>query len=263
MEDRNDKSNPTASGEAVSKDQTTRFGEEGGRGWARRCWDLILSIPVGTCLSWLMILAMAWVVPASLWRGDYPLAAMAVLAVGVSLLPALLQRNYRIVLPWELVFLIVLQLHLHTFWGVWLRLYDSQWYWDNLLHLKGTMIVSFLGFLCAYALHASKRLRLSGPFLALFTVVFGNALGAWWEIIEFIVDKTFQKNTQYGLDNTMSDLIYNLFGSLLAAGLGWLYVRYTHPEDRRRLAKPLGKLLGWAMDGPIPGRTDKAKKETV
>lgn len=235
------------------QESTTCPGDGRGSDWMR--W--LLSIPLGTFLSWLMILAMAWVVPASLWRGDYPLAIMAFLAVGVSLLPALVQRNSRIVLPWELVFLIVLQLHLHTFWGVWLRLYDSQWFWDNLLHLQGTMIVSFLGFLCAYALHASKRLRLSGPFLALFTVIFGNALGAWWEIAEFLVDKTLKKNTQYGLDNTMMDLIHNFVGSLLAAGLGWLYVRFTHPEERRRLAEPLGKLVGAVMAGDVPERKEE------
>lgn len=245
---------PAASQAGSQQEQSTVCPGDGrGSGWIR--W--LLSIPLGTCLSWIMILAMAWVVPASLWRGDYPLAVMAVLAVGVSLLPALVQRNSRIVLPQELVFLIVLQLHLHTFWGVWLRLYDSQWFWDNVLHLQGTMIVSFLGFLCAYALHASKRLHLTGPFLALFTVVFGNALGAWWEIAEFVVDKTLKKNTQYGLDNTMMDLIHNFVGSLLAAGLGWLYVRFTHPDDRRRLAEPLGKLVGAVMAGDVPDRKEE------
>ncbi len=104
---------------------------------------------LGTVLSWAIILAMAWVIPAALWHGDWPLAIMATIAVAVSLLPAVLQRNYRIVLPWFLEFLLVLQLHLHTFWGVWLRFYDSQWFWDKLLHLKGTMLVSLVGFLAA------------------------------------------------------------------------------------------------------------------
>ncbi|MEX0979029.1 MAG: hypothetical protein WDZ48_09270 [Pirellulales bacterium] len=209
-----------------------------------RLRQLILDTPLSTALSWFLILGMVWVVPAAIWKGDYPLALMATVAVFVSLLPAILRQNYRVALPWELECLILLQLYLHTFWGVWLRLYDSVWFWDKLLHLKGTLLVSFVGFLIAYALHASGRLRLSGPFLGLFTVVFGNALGVWWEIIEFTVDKTLSKNTQYGLDNTMWDLIYNLAGSLLAAGLGWLYVRYANPEERRRLAQPLADLAG-------------------
>ena len=122
---------------------------------------------LGTALSWTMILAMMWVVPAALWQGDWPLAVMATIAVAVSLLPALLQRNCRIVFPWFLVFLLVLQLHLHTFWGVWLRFYDSQWFWDNLLHMTGTMLVSLVGFYAAYALHISGKVRLTGPTLVL------------------------------------------------------------------------------------------------
>lgn len=214
---------------------------------------------IGTAVSWAMILAMIWVIPAALWLGDWPLAIMATIAVGVSLLPAVLQRNYRIVLPWFLEFLLVLQLHLHTFWGVWLRYYDSHWFWDKLLHLKGTMLVSLVGFLAAYAIHLCGKVRLTGPILGLFTVVFGNALGAWWEIVEFLVDKTLKKNTQYGLDNTMIDLINNLLGSLIAAGLGWVYLKVATRQERRQLAEPLAAVMGSLLSGEISDEQDDCK----
>ena len=216
---------------------------------------------LGTVLSWAMILAMVWVIPAALWRGDWPLAVMAAIAVAVSLLPAVLQHNYRIVLPWFLVFLLVLQLHLHTFWGVWLRYYDSHWFWDKLLHLKGTMLVSLVGFLAAYAIHLCGKVRLTGPILGLFTVVFGNALGAWWEIVEFLVDKTLQKNTQYSLDNTMIDLINNLLGSLIAAGLGGVYLKVATRKERRELAEPLAAVMALLLSGEIPDEQDHCKTQ--
>lgn len=207
-----------------------------------------------------MILAMIWVIPASLWRGDWPLAIMATVAVAVALLPAVLQHNYRIVLPWFLVFLVVLQLHLHTFWGVWLRFYDSHWFWDKLLHLKGTMLVSLVGFLAAYAIHLCGHVRLTWPILGLFTVVFGNALGAWWEIVEFVVDKTLKKNTQYGLDNTMIDLINNLLGSLIAAGLGGVYLKVTTRQERQQLAEPLAAVMGPLLSGEISDEQDNSSE---
>ena len=188
----------------------------------------VLSL-LGIALSWTMILAMMWVILAALWHGDWPLAIKAAIAVAASLLPAILQRNYRIVIPWLLEFLLVLQLHLHTLWGVWLR----------------------LGFLAAYAIHLSGKVRLTGPTLALFTVVFGNAVGAWWEIIEFLVEKTLQKNTQYGLDNTMIDLIYNLFGSLIAAVLGWVYLKVAPRKERQQLAEPLAAAMTPLHSGDI------------
>ena len=216
---------------------------------------------LGTALSWVMILAMIWVIPAALWRGNWPLAIMATVAVAVALLPAILRHNYRIVLPWFLVFLVVLQLHLHTFWGVWLRYYDSHWFWDKLLHLKGTMLVSLVGFLAAYAIHLCGKVRLTGPILGLFTVVFGNALGAWWEIVEFLVDKTLKKNTQYGLDNTMIDLINNLLGSLIAAGLGWVYLKVATRKERRQLAEPLAAVMALLLSGEIPDEQDHCKTQ--
>ena len=103
-----------------------------------------------TVLSWMMILAMTWVIPAALWRGDWPLAVMATIAVAVSLLPAILQRNYRTVFPWFLEFLLVLQLHLHTFWGVWLRYYDSQRFQTILINrLRRVGCFSFRFFSCS------------------------------------------------------------------------------------------------------------------
>jgi len=50
------------------------------------------------------------------------------------------------------------------------------------------------------------------------------------------VDKTLHKNTQYGLDNTMIDLIYNLFGSLIAVVLGWVYLKVAPRKERQQLA---------------------------
>lgn len=73
----------------------------------RRLWQVVLSIPLGAALSWMMILAMAWIVPVELLKGNYPLALMAGIATLVSLLPAALRRSFHIVLPWELEFLVV------------------------------------------------------------------------------------------------------------------------------------------------------------
>ncbi len=121
------------------------------------------------------------------------------------------------------------------------------------------MLASLVGFYAAYALHISGKVRLTGPILGLFTVVFGNALGAWWEIVEFLVDKILQKNTQYGLDNTMIDLIYNLFGSLIAAVLGWVYLKVTPREERQQLADSLAAAMTTLHSGDIHESEEDAR----
>jgi hypothetical protein len=205
-------------------------------------WMLRPSRPL-IVLDRFLIAGMALVAILGLTRQNHAVIALAAAAVLCSLVPGWLRRRYQVALPGVLEFLIVLQLALHVL-GVWLRLYDTHWFWDKILHVQGTMIVSFLGFLWLHALHATGRLRLSGPLLGLFTLVIGNALGAWWEIVEFIVDKTLGKHTQYSLDNTMWDLIDNLVGSLLAAGLGWVYAHHADRVQQRRLAVPMARTLG-------------------
>lgn len=60
-----------------------------------------------------------------------------------------------------------------------------------------------------------------------FSFCFALALGAFWEIFEFVIDGLFgfsmQKN---GLIDTMWDLIVDTLGALIAAVSGYLYIRY-------------------------------------
>jgi hypothetical protein len=184
-----------------------------------------LALLAGGLTVWLMLGSLAWVTGAAAWRENYPVALLAAGALGLGLTPPWVRRRCGLALPCGLEFFIALQLCLHTYWGVWLRYYDRYWFWDKLLHFQGTGLVSFVAFLWLESLRAAGRVRLSGAMPALLAVAVGNALGAWWEIGEFCVDKLLSKNTQYGLDNTMWDLINNLLGSLVAAGLGWLYTR--------------------------------------
>jgi hypothetical protein len=190
-----------------------------------------VALLAGGVTVWLMLGSLAWVTGAAAWRGNYPVALLAAGALGLGLAPPWLRRYRGVALPWALEFVIVLQLCLHTYWGVWLRYYDRYWFWDKLLHFQGTGLVSVVAFLWLHRLDCAGRVRLPRGMLALFAVALGNALGAWWEIGEFCVDQLLRKNTQYGLDNTMWDLINNLLGSLAAAGLGWLHVYRQRPAQ--------------------------------
>ncbi|MCI0457000.1 MAG: hypothetical protein L0Z62_08480 [Gemmataceae bacterium] len=214
-----------------------------------RSWRLL---PVSAWLTWPLIGLTAWVIPAASWGGRLEVALLAALAVALALVPILLRRYRRLALPRLLEVLIALQLCLHTYWGVWLRYYDAFWWWDRLLHIHGALLVSFLGFLWLYARHAAGALRLPIPLLVLFPVLLGNTLGAWWEVAEFLTDKTLGKNTQYGLDNTMWDLINNLLGSLLAAGFAWGYVRHHDAVARRSPAARVAQPIGPASLTPAP-----------
>jgi hypothetical protein len=201
------------------------------------------TVTVTTALSWLMKLILIGSFPYSVYKGDYLYSIAAVVAIALSLTPSIIERNYRVTLPFELDFLITLSIFAHIFFGEQMHFYERFWLWDKILHVYGSAVVSLLAFILVYTFHSTGKLRLTLPFIGLFTVVFTLAVGGLWEIGEFTVDKLLDLNTQRGLDNTMWDIINNLIGGTLAALLGMLYVRYSHPDSRKRLAKPLGEVF--------------------
>jgi hypothetical protein len=201
------------------------------------------TVTVTTALSWLMKLILIGSFPYSVYKGDYLYSIAAVVAIALSLTPSIIERNYRVTLPFELDFLITLSIFAHIFFGEQMHFYERFWLWDKILHVYGSSVVSLLAFILVYTFHSTGKLRLTLPFIGLFTVVFTLAVGGIWEIGEFTVDKLLDLNTQRGLDNTMWDIINNLIGGTLAALLGMLYVRYSHPDNRKRLAKPLGEVF--------------------
>ncbi len=201
------------------------------------------TITVGTVISWAMKLILIALLPYEVYIGEYLFSVATLIAIGVSLVPSIVERNYRIHLPFELDLLITLALFLHTFMGEWLMFYEKVWLWDKILHLYGTGVISLLAFMLVYSLHYTRKLRLTIPFIGFFTVIFAVAMGAMWEILEFWVDNVFAKQMQKGLADTMWDMIYDAVAGVITATMGMLYVRYSTPEKRKRLAVTLGELF--------------------
>jgi uncharacterized membrane protein YjdF len=80
-----------------------------------------------------------------------------------------------------------------------------------------------------------------GPkFTFAYLLVFVMAFGVFWELIEFYiaVGAEFfgvpQVLTQYGLDDTVLDLVYNTIGGLLVAVFGTTYLTGISDQLRGR-----------------------------
>lgn len=202
------------------------------------------NISISSGISWFMKILMIGMLPYVIYIGDYLFAVAAVVAVTLSIVPSIVERNYRITLPFELDFLITLLIFLHTFFGEWMRFYEKVWIWDKILHIYGTAVISILAFMIVYTLHYTRKIRITLPLVGLFTIAFAMAVGALWEIGEFIIDKAFNKDTQNGLDNTMWDIINDFIGGIFIAVIGIIYIKYSKPDERKRLTKPLGEVFG-------------------
>lgn len=148
------------------------------------------------------------------------------LALILTFLPALIRRNYKIVLPIEFEFVLTLFVYFSIILGEIKGFYTKFPWWDMALHAISGIILGFIGFLIIYILYTQEKINMSPIFIAIFSFCFSVALGAVWEIFEFSVDSILGMNMQKsGLIDTMWDLIIDSAGAILVAVSGYFYVK--------------------------------------
>lgn len=147
------------------------------------------------------------------------------IALAITAVPALLERNYRIPLdPW-LGLWITLAVFLHTMGSA--GLYARLEWWDHLTHAMSASLVAGVGYTFARAvdLH-SDRIRLPRQFFFVYVLVVVLSFGVLWELFEFGLDIAADATgitmplAQHGLDDTVRDLMFNSLGALVVATFG-------------------------------------------
>jgi len=142
-------------------------------------------------------------------------------------LPVWLEKNLRIVVPLEFLFLLNVFIYGSLFLGEIQSFYTRFWWWDLVLHMGSGIALGFVGFLVFFTLHRSNRLNIQPSLIALFSFCFALSLGTLWEVFEFTADTLVGSNMQKsGLVDTMWDLIVDTLGATIASISGYLYMRY-------------------------------------
>ena len=147
------------------------------------------------------------------------------IGLGVTLLPAILRRNYQFSLdPW-LGLWITTAVFLHTLGSA--GLYAQFSWWDSMTHALSASLVAGVGYTAVRVidLHNEKiHLPKQCVFVYLFIVVL--AFGVIWELFEFALDLLSAETgltmplDQHGLDDTVVHMLYNSLGALLIALFG-------------------------------------------
>jgi hypothetical protein len=134
----------------------------------------------------------------------------------------------------EIRFFSIMQITLHSFFGMWLEFYNNYPIFDDILHITGGMwLVSFLfplvlGSELVWSRKISKTL-LFKIFLYMFSIV--AMIGVFWEIGEFTSDLIFRNYEGYrlaqegSLADTMSDLIENQIGAVIGIYAFWVTLK--------------------------------------
>jgi len=163
--------------------------------------------------------------------GQKPIAVSGAIALGVTLLPALLRWEYGYSMDAGLVLWITIAVVLHTFG--YLGLYGQvQWY-DEITHTFSATIIAGIGYASFRALELhSDAIDVPSTFRAVFIVVFVLAAGIFCEVLEYTFGSLV---TVYGIDDIVTDMLANATGAVIVAIWGGDYVDGLRGFFRDRL----------------------------
>lgn len=208
-----------------------------------------LNLSQSSLVSWGMKLLMLTFIGYFVAEADWLGAIFAVVCLAISLIPPVVDHSYETNLPWELDFWLTLWLTLSVAGG--LGLYDAISWWDSLLHLGGTAVLTYLAFVVIYALNFTGKVRLSIPLIGFFTFLTAMAFGAMWEILEFWIwhftgadTLAMRGSVINGFWDTFADLQLDLLGALLTAGGSMWYVGRQRHLTLRRWMEPFFIVFG-------------------
>ena len=153
------------------------------------------------------------------------------IALGITLLPALVRREFGYTLDPGLLVWLTLAVTLHAAGS--LGLYEQLEWYDNIAHTVSAMVIAGIGYASFRALELhSEDIDVPPEFRFVFILVFVLATGVFWEVIEFALGDLV---TVYGIDDIVTDMIFNTVGAVIVAVWGTGYVTGLTRFVRERL----------------------------
>lgn len=170
----------------------------------------------------------------------WAMAANGGLALAITLLPALVRREYGYAMDPGLVLWITVAVLLN---GVgMIGFYERYQWYDEITHAVSATIVAGLGYAAFRALEChSEEIDVPPTFRSVFIVVFVLAAAVVWELFEFASELLAgfiggpAPLVVYGIDDIVTDMIFNAVGAVLVALWGAGYVDGLVGFFRRRL----------------------------
>ena len=196
---------------------------------SRLRYFLFLEDWADTLQLWIAIalqLSILGVLIGALVRQNWLVGFTASIVFTLTFLPAIIERHLRVHLPIEFTVATCIFLYAAFALGEVRQFYDTVWWWDLMLHSFSALVMGLGGFLFVYVFYKTRHIRIAPSYVALVSLGFAVTLGTLWEILEFLMDQGFGLNMQRsGLVDTMTDLMVDTGGGLIAAWFGYHYVK--------------------------------------
>lgn len=123
-------------------------------------------------------------------RREYQSVFLCALSLFLMLLPSIISRKLRIVLPSTLEIIILLNIFAGEIMGEINSFYVRVPHWDTMLHTINGFLCAAIGFCLVDMMNRNDRFsfRLSPLYLAIVAFCFSMTIGVLWEFIEFAGD---------------------------------------------------------------------------
>jgi hypothetical protein len=187
-----------------------------------------------------------------LFVGVYELSPGIVVNCAVGLLvvqlPAIVERDYDVPLDAGLTLWITTAAFLHALGTVGLPGMEDSFYrslpvWDDVTHALSASVIAAAAYATVRAIDEhSKNIHLPRRVTFAYVLAFTMAFGVAWEVLEYAITVTTglvgvdTVLTQYSVEDTLGDLVWNTFGGLLVAIWGHLYLTDVVGALQKRMA---------------------------
>jgi len=181
---------------------------------------------IESSMAYILTFSLIFVIIRAFSHRQWTVLFISTITLSLFYLPAVMAKRFRIHLPIEMQFVIVLFIYASLFLGEIKHYYIKFWWWDVLLHTVSGIGFGFAGFIILYTLYTHQRVKASPLLISVFSFCFAVAIGTVWEIYEFSMDSIFGLNMQKsGLVDTMWDLIVDSVGALFTSVSGFMYIK--------------------------------------
>ena len=180
------------------------------------------------------------IVVSALLQSQWLVAFNGSLVLLLTFAPALLEHRLRTLLPVEFTLITCVFLFAAFVLGEVSNFYEKIWWWDLALHGLSALTVGIIGFLSIYVFYMTHRIDVAAGWVATISFALAVMVGTLWEIFEFLMDHYFGFNMQKsGIEDTMTDLMINAAGAVIAAAIGYFYVYGEDSLFGRRIIRTL------------------------
>ena len=149
--------------------------------------------------------------------------------VVVTFLPALMHRNFRLTLDPFLTLWVTAAVFFHAIGSA--GAYYQVWWYDHFTHALSASVIAAVGYVLVRILMLySDTVTIPRKFLGVYVLIFVTAMGVIWEVFEYTLDVVSAVTgiqmplAQFGIEDTMRDLMFNMLGALFVAIWGQVYL---------------------------------------